>query len=222
MAVRVGRTRSPRPPCGAVRPRVVAAYRGPRRPPPAPHSAPRLAGRPPAYWQRRVDARGASEHSWSDPARAASTTTGYEHRTIPLVRARRPQSLLETDAELGIVGLALLLSTLGAPLVAAARARKRKIVATAAGRTIRHFSSTQGSTGTGRPRSVDDRGPRLRRRVARRRARKLRPGDQCQHGRPSGAALRDRSLSGPARRREGGRPSGSGSTHDDVSETRLN
>jgi hypothetical protein len=59
--------------------------------------------------------------------------TWLERRPVP-IRARNVHNLyLETLAELGLVGLALLLATLAAPLVAAARARAHPLAPAAAG-----------------------------------------------------------------------------------------
>jgi hypothetical protein len=62
------------------------------------------------------------------------------HRTVTL-KVRDAHSLyLETLAEGGIVGLALLLLALGAPLVAAVRARKRRGVAAAVGAYVAYLA----------------------------------------------------------------------------------
>jgi hypothetical protein len=62
------------------------------------------------------------------------------HRTTPL-KVRDGHSLyLETLAEGGIVGLAILLLALGAPLVAAVRARKRRGVAAATGAYVAYLA----------------------------------------------------------------------------------
>ena len=85
----------------------------------------------PAYW--RVALADASEHVVVGSGAGSFDDYWLEHRSIPAYVRDAHSLYLETAAELGIVGLALLLSALGAPLAAAARARKRKIVATAAG-----------------------------------------------------------------------------------------
>lgn len=62
------------------------------------------------------------------------------HRTAP-IKVRNAHSLyLETLAEGGIVGLAILLLALGAPLVAAVRARRRRCVAAAAGAYVAYLA----------------------------------------------------------------------------------
>ena len=113
------------------RPRVVAAIAGTGVVLlllTAPHVS---LGDRPAYWN--VALADASEHVVVGSGAGSFDDYWLEHRTIPAYVRDAHSLYLETVAELGIVGLALLLSTLGAPLVAAARARKRKIVATAAG-----------------------------------------------------------------------------------------
>ena len=113
------------------RPRVVAAIAGSGVVLlllTAPHVS---LGDRPAYWN--VALADASEHVVVGSGAGSFDDYWLEHRTIPAYVRDAHSLYLETAAELGIVGLALLLSALGAPLVAAARARKRRIVATAAG-----------------------------------------------------------------------------------------
>ena len=69
-----------------------------------------------------------------------------EHRSFPAYVRDAHNLYLETAAELGIVGLALLPMALGTPLVAAVRGRDRRLVAT----THITSSSMPDSTGTGR------------------------------------------------------------------------
>ena len=84
----------------------------------------------PAYWN--VALADASEHVVLGSGAGSFDDYWLEHRPIP-ADVRDAHSLyLETAAELGIVGLALLLVALGAPLAAAARARENQLVATAA------------------------------------------------------------------------------------------
>jgi O-Antigen ligase len=62
------------------------------------------------------------------------------HRTVSM-KVRNAHSLyLETLAETGIIGLAILLLALGAPLVAAVRARKRRGVAAATGAYVAYLA----------------------------------------------------------------------------------
>jgi O-Antigen ligase len=62
------------------------------------------------------------------------------HRTVQM-KVRNAHSLyLETLAETGIIGLAILLLALGAPLVAAVRARKRRGVAAATGAYVAYLA----------------------------------------------------------------------------------
>ncbi len=68
----------------------------------------------------------------SDPVPGASTTSGSSDAASPAFVRDAHSLYLETAAELGVVGLALLLCALGAPLVAAVAARDRTRVATAA------------------------------------------------------------------------------------------
>jgi len=62
------------------------------------------------------------------------------HRTTPLQVKNAHSLYLETLAELGVVGLALLVLALGAPLVAAVRARRRPGVAIAAGAYVAYLA----------------------------------------------------------------------------------
>jgi hypothetical protein len=62
------------------------------------------------------------------------------HRTTPLKVKDAHSLYLETLAELGVVGLVLLVVALGAPLVAAVRARKRPGVAIAAGAYVAYLA----------------------------------------------------------------------------------
>ena len=100
-----------------------------------------------AYWN--VALEDASEHVVLGSGAGSFDDYWLEHRPIPAYVRDAHNLYLETVAELGIVGLALLLVALGTPLVAAARARNRRLVATAAA-AYSPFSSTPGSTGTGR------------------------------------------------------------------------
>jgi O-antigen ligase len=84
----------------------------------------------PAYW--RVAASDVSEHPLLGSGAGSFDDYWLEHRPIP-ADVRDAHSLyLETVAELGIVGLALLLCALGTPLVAAVRARAQGVLASAA------------------------------------------------------------------------------------------
>ena len=84
----------------------------------------------PAYWD--VALADASEHVVLGSGAGSFDDYWLEHRPIPAYVRDAHSLYLETVAELGIVGLALLLVALGAPLVAAARARENRLVATAA------------------------------------------------------------------------------------------
>ena len=94
-------------------------------------AAPRVSlGDRPAYWN--VALADASEHVVLGSGAGSFDDYWLEHRPIP-AHVRDAHSLyLETAAELGIVGLALLLVALGAPLAAAARTRENRLVTTAA------------------------------------------------------------------------------------------
>jgi hypothetical protein len=63
-----------------------------------------------------------------------------QHRTTPLQVKNAHSLYLETLAELGVVGLGLLVLALGAPLVAAVRARRRPGVAIAAGAYVAYLA----------------------------------------------------------------------------------
>ena len=80
----------------------------------------------PDYW--RVAVADASEHTVLGSGAGSFDDVWLEHRPIQ-ASVRDAHSLyVETVAELGVVGLALLLCALGAPLVAAARAHDRPLV----------------------------------------------------------------------------------------------
>jgi O-antigen ligase len=93
--------------------------------------APRISfGDRPAYWRVAVDDSAA--HPLFGSGAGSFDDYWREHRRIP-ASVRDAHSLyLETAAELGVVGLALLLCALGTPLVAAVTAPDRTRVATAA------------------------------------------------------------------------------------------
>ena len=94
-------------------------------------AAPRIAlGDRPAYWS--VAIADASEHVVLGSGAGSFDDYWLEHRPIPAYVRDAHNLYLETVAELGIVGLALLLCAIGTPLVTAVRVRERKIVATAA------------------------------------------------------------------------------------------
>lgn len=84
----------------------------------------------PAYW--RVALGDAADHALVGSGAGSFDDVWLERRAIPAFVRDAHSLYLETAAELGVVGLALLLIALGAPLVAAARARDRRLVATAA------------------------------------------------------------------------------------------
>lgn len=84
----------------------------------------------PAYWN--VALADASEHVVLGSGAGSFDDYWLEHRPIPAFVRDAHNLYLETFAELGLIGLALLLVALGAPLAAAVRTRERKIVATAA------------------------------------------------------------------------------------------
>ena len=93
----------------------------------APHVS---LGDRPVYWN--VALADASDHVVLGSGAGSFDDYWLEHRPIP-ANVRDAHSLyLETVAELGIVGIALLLIALGAPLAAAARARENRLAATAA------------------------------------------------------------------------------------------
>ena len=85
----------------------------------------------PAYWT--VALADASEHVVLGSGAGSFDDYWLAHRPIPAYVRDAHNLYLETAAELGILGLALLVVALGAPLVAAARARDRRLVTTAAG-----------------------------------------------------------------------------------------
>ena len=94
-------------------------------------AAPRVSlGDRPEYWN--VALADASEHVVLGSGAGSFDDYWLEHRPIPAYVRDAHSLYLETAAELGIAGLALLLTALGTPLVAAARARDRRLVATAA------------------------------------------------------------------------------------------
>lgn len=93
----------------------------------APHVS---LGDRPAYWN--VALADASEHVALGSGAGSFDDYWLEHRPIPAYVRDAHHLYLETVAELGLVGLALLVVALGAPLVAAARARNRRPVAAAA------------------------------------------------------------------------------------------
>jgi O-antigen ligase len=83
----------------------------------------------PAYW--RVAVTDASERTLLGSGAGSFDDYWLEHRPIPAYVRDAHSLYLETAAELGVVGLVLLLCALGAPLVAAARTQDRKLVAPA-------------------------------------------------------------------------------------------
>ena len=83
----------------------------------------------PAYW--RVAVEGASEHTALGSGAGSFDDVWLEQRPIQASVHDAHSLYLETAAEVGVVGLALLLCALGAPLVAAARAGDRRLVAPA-------------------------------------------------------------------------------------------
>ena len=94
-------------------------------------AAPQVSlGDRPAYWN--VALADASEHIVLGSGAGSFDDYWLEHRPIAAYVRDAHNLYLETVAELGIVGLALLLCALGTPLVAAVCARERTIVATAA------------------------------------------------------------------------------------------
>ena len=101
----------------------------------------------PAYW--RVAVTDASESTLLGSGAGSFDDYWLEHRPIPAYVRDAHSLYLETAAELGVVGLALLLCALGMPLVTAARARDRSS-SPQLRLHIRPSSFTQGSTGTGR------------------------------------------------------------------------
>jgi O-Antigen ligase len=83
----------------------------------------------PAYWGVAIS--DATDHALVGSGAGSFDDVWLEQRPIP-AHVRDAHSLyLETAAELGAIGLALLLCALGGPLVAAARTRARPLVATA-------------------------------------------------------------------------------------------
>jgi hypothetical protein len=94
---------------------------------------------------RRADLFRAAWHDAQDHPVVGSGAGSFEsywlaHRATPL-KVRDAHSLyLETLAETGVVGLVLLLLALGAPLVAAVRARKRPGVAAATGAYVAYLA----------------------------------------------------------------------------------
>ena len=84
----------------------------------------------PEYWRVAVSA--AADQPLLGSGAGSFDDYWLEHRTIPAYVRDAHSLYLETVAELGMVGLALLLVALGAPLAAVARARDRRRVATAA------------------------------------------------------------------------------------------
>jgi O-antigen ligase len=84
----------------------------------------------PAYWG--VAVTDASERTLLGSGAGSFDDYWLEHRPIPAYVRDAHSVYLETAAELGVVGLTLLLCALGMPLVTAARARDRRFVAPAA------------------------------------------------------------------------------------------
>ena len=92
-------------------------------------AVPRVSlGDRPAYWS--VALADASDNALLGSGAGSFDDVWLEHRPIPAYVRDAHSLYLETAAELGVVGLALLLAALGTPLVAAARARDPKLVAT--------------------------------------------------------------------------------------------
>jgi O-antigen ligase len=83
----------------------------------------------PAYW--RVAVEDASDHAVLGSGAGTFDDVWLERRPIPGFVHDAHSLYLETAAELGVVGLALLLCALGAPLVAAIKTGDRTRVATA-------------------------------------------------------------------------------------------
>lgn len=77
-----------------------------------------------AYWSVALD--GASEHVVLGSGAGSFDDVWMENRPIPAYVRDAHNLYVETAAELGVVGLALLLCALGMPLVAAPRARDRR------------------------------------------------------------------------------------------------
>jgi O-antigen ligase len=84
----------------------------------------------PSYWG--VAVADAADHALLGSGAGSFDDVWLERRPIPAYVRDAHSLYLETAAELGVVGLALLLTALGAPLVAAASVGDRRLVATAA------------------------------------------------------------------------------------------
>jgi len=84
----------------------------------------------PAYW--RVAVADASERTLLGSGAGSFDDYWLEHRPVPAYVRDAHSVYLETAAELGVVGLLLLLCALGMPLVTAARTRDRRLFAPAA------------------------------------------------------------------------------------------
>ena len=84
----------------------------------------------PSYWH--VAVQDASDHALLGSGAGSFDDVWLERRSIPAFVRDAHSLYLETAAELGVVGLALLLCALGAPLVAALTAGDRTRIATAA------------------------------------------------------------------------------------------
>jgi O-antigen ligase/polysaccharide polymerase Wzy-like membrane protein len=84
----------------------------------------------PAYWRVAVD--DAAEHPYFGSGAGSFDDYWLDHRPIPAYVQDAHSLYLETAAELGLVGLVLLLCALGAPLAAATRTRDPRLVAPAA------------------------------------------------------------------------------------------
>ena len=85
----------------------------------------------PAYW--RVAAEDFSQHRLLGSGAGSFADVRLDARPIPAYVRDAHNAYLETAAELGLVGLCLLLAVLAAPLVAAARRRRDPVIAIAAG-----------------------------------------------------------------------------------------
>jgi O-antigen ligase len=93
--------------------------------------APRLSfGDRPAYWQVAVES--AVENPVAGSGAGSFDDVWLDRLPIPAFVRDAHSLYLETAAELGLVGVALLVCALGAPLIAAARAQDRSVAATAA------------------------------------------------------------------------------------------
>jgi O-antigen ligase len=96
----------------------------------APVSSRVSLGDRPAYWGVAIE--DASDHVVLGSGAGTFDDYWREHRPIAAYVRDAHSLYLETAAELGIVGLALLLCALGAPLVAGAMSRGRPLVSIAA------------------------------------------------------------------------------------------